>query len=781
MKRIYISIILVWFFTSVFSQTYNLGSVSSVSTCSGIFYDNGGNAGNYSNNQHDTMTFCTDGGGYITVDFLLTDLAVGDNLYVFFGDDASGVPDFTNPATGLIVSSCPCITFVFVSDGFINKTGWVANIGCTAPPIVYNDYVEYAAEPLLDGSTLIDQTTTNATADLSMGCFNAGNSVWYGFSLSGGNNTIEMDISDAGFTDVQLMLMHSYNCSDGSFVIVGTNCLPIGTPVSWTNLTEGYYWLGIASTIPGDFSIRFSESYQDVCGDFFCGPGESCLTCQFDCGLCPEADGGPYYHPTTGMQNTKLGQCLVSTNSGNYYDNGGPGMTYAPNVNSIFRTFCPSSPHYTIEASVASLSLEYSGMMCKDQLLVTNGPSQGSPLLWSGCGNSAIPAIRTSGGTYNGGVFKSTHSSGCLTFSLITDASNAGFWDGWTITLKEVAYASGPAMNYNNDCERAIPLCDDFTVSSQMYGPGLSSESCASCILTESFSEWYKVKVSHGGMMEFEITPLGNSDMDFAIYRADSCEAISSPVRCSHALYSPPGKTGLSQASGDMSEDVGGDQWVSELAIETGATYYILINECNKINPNAYTLDFKLSDGASFDCSIVLPVEFLDFSAAVKPAAIELIWKTASETNNDYFTVERSTDGENFIPLAVIDGNGNSNEIVRYFFTDDNPFPGLAYYRIKQTDFDGKYDYSKVLPVDFLDKKLPWLSVYPSPASEILHVSTDESSINAQFTIFNALGAEVEAGICTKTEFNIPVSEYDEGLYYFSVGGSKRASFMVTH
>lgn len=780
MKRIFITLALAGLFTSVFCQTYNMGSAPFVSTCSGVFYDNGGAAGNYTDNQNDTITFCSAGGGFITVNFTFSDLVAGDHLYVYYGDVASGTPNTTNPTTGLIVSTCPCITLVFISDAAGNKSGWAATIGCTTPSTIANDDIVYSTEPTLDGTLLSGQTNLGADADIFSGCFDAGNTVWYGFSLSGGNNTISTTISDASFTDVQLLLLHSYNCSDGSAVIIGSECTTTGNTVTWTNLTAAYYWLGIASPDAGAFSISFTESYQDFCGDYFCGPSESCLTCPFDCGLCPEAEGGPYYHPITGMQNTKLGQCLVSTNVGNYYDNGGPGMTYASDINNIFRTFCPSSPHYTIEATVENMSLEYAGVNCKDQLLITNGPSPGSALLWSGCGNSSTSAIRTTDGVYNGGVFKSTHSSGCLTFSLITDASNAGFWDGWTITLKEVTYASGPELNYNNDCERAIPLCDDFTVSSQTYGPGFSSESCASCILTESFSEWYKVKVSHGGTMEFEITPLGNSDMDFAIYRADSCGALTTPVRCSHALYQPPGKTGLSKASGDMSEDIGGDQWVSELAIETGSTYYILINECNKMNPNAYTLDFKLSGGASFDCSIVLPVEFLDFNASVKTSAIELTWKTASETNNDYFTIERSIDGIHFFPLAFADGNGNSNEIVRYFYTDENPYQGLAYYRIKQTDFDGKSDYSQVLPIDFMDQKLPWLNVYPSPATDFIHVSTDETSINQPYNICNALGAIVETGICQKTEFNISIADFEEGAYYFSINNQQQMYFIVS-
>lgn len=780
MKRFYISLFFCVIISFGTCQTYEIGVTAFVSTCSGTFCDNGGETGNYTNNFNDTITFCSDAGGVATANFTATNIATGDYLFVYFGDEAGGVPDMTNPSTGLIISTCPFITFVFVSDAGGVAGGWAATIGCTAPSVVANDNPVYAKVPSLDGTVLLNETTIGATADIASGCFSAGNSVWYWFSLSGGNNTISVTVESAGFSNVQSLLMHGYNCSDGSASVVGTQCFAAGNAIQWTNLTQGYYWLGIASAVSGNFNISFKESYQDYCGDFFCGPGESCLTCPFDCGICPEAEGGPYYHPITGMQSTKLGQCLVSTNTGSYYDNGGPGLTYAANVDNIFRTFCPSSPLNTIQATVKSLQIEYSGMLCKDQLIVRNGPSQNSTILWSGCGNSSIPSIRTTNGAYNSGVFSSTHQSGCLTFAFQSDASNSGFWDGWEITLKEIAYPSGPAGTYNNDCERAIALCDDFTVSSQMYGPGLSSESCASCILTESFSEWYKIKVSSGGVMEFEITPLGNSDMDFAIFKADSCGDIGSPIRCSHAVYQPPGKTGLSVLAGDISEDVNGDQWVSELNIKANESYYILINECNKQNPNSYTLDFMLSGGASFDCSIVLPVAFLDFSASIRNKGVELTWKTASETNNDYFTVERSVDGENYIPLEYIDGNGNSNEMIHYYYLDDHPVQGLAYYRIRQTDFDGKYDFSKVLPVDYSDRKLPWVNIYPSPATDFIHVSIDESSVDKEYIIFNAIGIEVESGLCNKEEFNLSVSDLDDGVYYFSLNGSQQIPFIVS-
>jgi hypothetical protein len=96
-----------------------------------------------------------------------------------------------------------------------------------------------------------------------------------------------------------------------------------------------------------------------------------------------------------------------------------------------------------------------------------------------------------------------------------------------------------------------------------------------------------------------------------------------------------------------------------------------------------------------------LPIELLNFDA--KPQGNEVItsWTTASETNNDYFTLERSADGNTFEKIGTVSGAGNSTSMLNYSETDTSPLPGTSYYRLKQTDYDGKYSYSQMVSVDF--------------------------------------------------------------------------------
>jgi hypothetical protein len=88
-----------------------------------------------------------------------------------------------------------------------------------------------------------------------------------------------------------------------------------------------------------------------------------------------------------------------------------------------------------------------------------------------------------------------------------------------------------------------------------------------------------------------------------------------------------------------------------------------------------------------------LPVELLYFNYTMNNSSVTLNWATASEINNDYFTLEKSINGITYTELDKVAGSGNSNRSTAYLFTDDNPTKGTSYYRLKQTDYDGKYEY----------------------------------------------------------------------------------------
>ena len=112
-----------------------------------------------------------------------------------------------------------------------------------------------------------------------------------------------------------------------------------------------------------------------------------------------------------------------------------------------------------------------------------------------------------------------------------------------------------------------------------------------------------------------------------------------------------------------------------------------------------------------------LPIELIDFSAKSNQSSVELNWSTASELNNDYMEIERAIYGLQFEALGRVIGAGTSSVVNHYELTDENPFEGVNYYRLKQVDFDGTVTYSNTLSVEFGDVHEQFV-IYPNPGKQ---------------------------------------------------------------
>jgi len=139
-----------------------------------------------------------------------------------------------------------------------------------------------------------------------------------------------------------------------------------------------------------------------------------------------------------------------------------------------------------------------------------------------------------------------------------------------------------------------------------------------------------------------------------------------------------------------------------------------------------------------------LPVELISFTARPESKAVTLLWATASEDGNDFFEVERSTDGISFYPIGRVSGAGTTSSLHNYRFTDGDPVNGLAYYRLRQVDYDGQAGYSKVLPVEM--KKGQGGLLYPQPAIDRItwRPETETGDTPVFFRIFSSHGEEVQ-------------------------------------
>ncbi|NOS55580.1 MAG: T9SS type A sorting domain-containing protein, partial [Cyclobacteriaceae bacterium] len=110
-----------------------------------------------------------------------------------------------------------------------------------------------------------------------------------------------------------------------------------------------------------------------------------------------------------------------------------------------------------------------------------------------------------------------------------------------------------------------------------------------------------------------------------------------------------------------------------------------------------------------------LPVELVSFTGHYNGQEVALKWKTASELNNDYFSVQRSSSGLDFYEISQINGNGTTNTSSEYHWIDSNPNSGKNYYRLQQVDFDGKSNFSGVVLVDVTGSDTKSFLAFPNP------------------------------------------------------------------
>lgn len=160
-----------------------------------------------------------------------------------------------------------------------------------------------------------------------------------------------------------------------------------------------------------------------------------------------------------------------------------------------------------------------------------------------------------------------------------------------------------------------------------------------------------------------------------------------------------------------------------------------------------------------------LPVEWVDLKAVLqKDHSVQTMWTTESEANSDFFTVEKSTDGDNWAEVATTEAAGMSTERLDYAVTDPQPFSGLSYYRVKQTDRDGNFSYSGIVSV-FNDASQEEISVFPNPSDAEITIT----GIGENFRFVDSFGKEVQCLLISGAQeknIRLDISQLQKGIYY---------------
>ena len=172
-----------------------------------------------------------------------------------------------------------------------------------------------------------------------------------------------------------------------------------------------------------------------------------------------------------------------------------------------------------------------------------------------------------------------------------------------------------------------------------------------------------------------------------------------------------------------------------------------------------------------------LPVELLFFDATVKKAEqVHCNWATASETGNDYFEVQRSANGADWNAIGRVEGAINSNSELYYDFSDYSPRIGTSYYRLKQVDVGGRFEYSQSVSVVFERNNSDQVFIFPNPSNGVLNIRTEFAFSEVQILdIYGRLlkTLRLSESVLVKSG-KIDLSDLAKGVYYLRINESSQ-------
>jgi len=169
----------------------------------------------------------------------------------------------------------------------------------------------------------------------------------------------------------------------------------------------------------------------------------------------------------------------------------------------------------------------------------------------------------------------------------------------------------------------------------------------------------------------------------------------------------------------------------------------------------------------------VLPVKLISFNAVSLNDKNQVLWEISNEVNNDHFDIEYGMDGINFTKIGAVN-NSNSHS---YSFIHNNPSNGVNYYRLKQVDKDGHFEYSKIVKVKFTGKKR--ITLYPSPATETINIVSSVAIVNA--SLINELGQRIkEINGNNALQLKVNINGLPKGVYRILINNQKQEKDNIT-
>lgn len=566
------------------------------------------------------------------------------------------------------------------------------------------------------GGTLVGATSSTVGLGACFGT--ADDDVWYSFVANNSTQYISLN-NVAGSTTDLYHSVYSGNCGSIGAALVCSD--PNNSTVTGLTVGNTYYVRVYSYTSTSGQTTTFSLCINPP--------------------ALPPANDNPC-SATTVTVNSAAGTCTTQT----------AGTVMAATASGVSTGTCSGTADddvwFSFVATSTSMNININNVTgsTTDLYHSVYAGSCGSPgtaLICSDPNNSTINGL-TVGNTYFVRIYSYTSTSG-------------------QTTTFNVCINPTPPPPTNVTCPQMQPICSGSPIVFQAQSGGGSAAPGPNygCLSTTPNPTWFYMEIATPGSMAIDLT--AGSDVDFAMWgpyanlaaaQAD-CNSYPSPIDCSYS-----------------SSNV---ELMDIASVNAGEVYAVLVTNYANVIQNI-TLNQASGASATTNCAIVtpLPIGLLYFHAIPDEGKVNLEWETTSEQNNDYFEIEKSTDAINWQAISRKTGKGNSSTNVTYNHTDEEPFIGLSYYRLKQVDFDKSFQYSPIVSVD-LSKEFETIeNVRPNPTTDVIKFDVKAKSkspvsielINYSGEVLYSETTMVEFGLNTQ---KLSLTDFNKGVYLLKI------------
>lgn len=293
--------------------------------------------------------------------------------------------------------------------------------------------------------------------------------------------------------------------------------------------------------------------------------------------------------------------------------------------------------------------------------------------------------------------------------------------------------------------------------------PNLTQGSC-SWNGAKNNSAWFYFQ-ANGTSVNLSISGLSAMLQSIGVYNSGTCASPNYFVPsggCPNDAVNNNYSGGASHGSSGMSYN----HSLNFSGLVTGNLYQVLIDGTG----GAISPVYIEVTGNCQSCQNLLPVQLSYFDFKCIDGVTQLNWSTQSELNNEYFTVMASTDGNEWIDVTKINGAGNSNELRNYQYKVPSSLSNYLYYKLKQTDTDGKYTYSKIIYANCAEADV--IDFYPNPFEDVLSFKLNHRD-EAVVDVYDNLGQIIYTNTITNSQTQIDLNQLASGVYYLKVNQSK--------